>query len=120
MYLDQEFQLQIYYGRIVHHSLWLSVDEQLYRWRNESFGQKQNILSCEQEQWKNVTSLVFATGPSLNLSERLPISSNHDENYCWWQQMLNEQYIQMSVNGASTIGGFVSTVAKQYFGRCYA
>jgi len=34
--------------------------------------------------------------------------------------MLNGQYFTMSVNGASTICGFVSTVNKQQFGRCDA
>jgi len=56
--------------------------------------------------------LGFATGPSLNLSERPPISSNHDENYYRWQQMLNGKYIETIVNGASMICGFVSTVIK--------
>jgi len=34
--------------------------------------------------------------------------------------MLNGQYIKMSVNGVSTICGFISTVIKQKFGRCDA
>jgi len=57
--------------------------------------------------------LGFATGLSLNLSERQPISSNHDENYHQWQQLLHGQYIEISVNGASTICGFVSTVINE-------
>ena len=58
----------------------------------------------------NGTALGFATGPSLNLSERQPISSNHDESNYQWQQILNGQYSKMSFNGASTIGGLLSTV----------
>jgi hypothetical protein len=61
--------------------------------------------------------LGFTTGPSLNLAERIPISSNHDENYCQWQQMLNGQYSTMSINEASMISGHVSTVSDQCFGR---
>ena len=34
--------------------------------------------------------------------------------------MLNGQYIKLSVNGASTICGFISTVINQWLGRCYA
>jgi hypothetical protein len=52
----------------------------MYSRRNEGFGKKHKFYSCVMEQWKNVTALGFATGPSLNLAERLPISSNHDEN----------------------------------------
>jgi hypothetical protein len=68
------------------------------------------------EQCKNVTALSFATGPSLNLAERLPLSSNHDENYGQWQQMLNGQYRKMSINGASKIWGHVSSQIEQYMG----
>jgi hypothetical protein len=65
---------------------------------------------CESDQSKNVTALGFATEPNLNWSDRLPLSSNHDENYYRWQQMLIGQYIKMMVNRALMIGGFVSTV----------
>jgi len=34
--------------------------------------------------------------------------------------MVNEQFIKMSVNGASMICGFVNTVIKEQFGRCDA
>jgi len=57
--------------------------------------------------------LSFATGPSLNQVERQPIKSNQDQNNYPRQQMLNEQYIKKSVNGASTIHGLVSTVIHQ-------
>ena len=40
-------------------------------------------------------------------------SSNHDGNYYRGQQMLNGQYIKMSVNGASMICSFVSAVIPQ-------
>jgi len=52
----------------------------------------------------------FATGLSLNQAESLPVQSNQDENNYGRQQMLNEQYIKMSVNGASTICGRLSMV----------
>jgi len=64
------------------------------------------------KQCKNVAALGFPTGPFLNRSERLPISSNRDENYYRCQQMLNVQYIKMSINGASTICGFVSMIIE--------
>jgi len=67
---------------------------------------------CESEQYKNVIALGFATGPSLNRSERLPISLNHNDNLYRWQQMLNNQYSKLSVNRASTICGYVSTAIK--------
>jgi len=57
--------------------------------------------------------LGSATGPSLNQAERQPVKSNQDENTYQWQQMLNGQYIKMSINGASTICGLVSTVIHQ-------
>jgi len=67
-----------------------------------------------------ITLLGFATGPSLNQAERQSIKSNHDEYNYRRQQMLNGQYIKMSVNGASTICGLASTVIHQSLGRCYA
>jgi len=64
----------------------------------------------ESEQCKNITPLGFATGLSLNLTERQPIRSNHDENNYQRQQMLSGKYIKMSVNGALMICGLVSMV----------
>jgi len=60
-----------------------------------------------------ITPLGFATGLSLNQAERQLIKSNQDENNYGRQQMLNGQYIKISVNGASTISGLVSTVIHQ-------
>jgi hypothetical protein len=57
-----------------------------------------------------MTPLGFATGLSLNQAESQPVQSNQDENNYGRQQMMNGQYIKMSVNGASTICGLVSTV----------
>jgi len=85
----------------------------MYSRRNEPFDKIYKFQSWESKQRKNVTVLSFATGPSLNASERLPICSNHDENYYRWQQMLDGQYIEMSVNGASTICGLVSMAISQ-------
>jgi len=67
-----------------------------------------------------MTPLGFATGLSLNQAESQPVQSNQDENDYGRQQMVNGQYIKMSVNGASTICGVVSTVIHQLLGRCYA
>jgi len=91
----------------------------MYSRRNKSFGKIYKFLSCESEQCNNDTGFSFATGPSLNLVERQPISSNLDENYYRWEQMLNREYIIMRVNRASTICGLVSTVIEQLFGHCY-
>jgi hypothetical protein len=52
--------------------------------------------------------LGFATGLSLNQAESQPVQSNQVENNYGRQQMLNGQYIKMSVNRASTICGLVS------------
>jgi hypothetical protein len=60
-----------------------------------------------------MTPLGFATGLSLNQAESQPVQSNQDENNYGRQQMMNGQYIKMSVNGASTICGLVSTVIHQ-------
>jgi len=85
----------------------------MYSRRNKPFDKIHTFESCENEQCKNVTALGFATGPSLNLGERVPRSSKHDENYYQWQQMLRGQYSEMSINEASTICGFASTVITQ-------
>jgi hypothetical protein len=50
--------------------------------------------------------LCIATGPILNMTERQPIGTHHDEINARQQQMLNGQYIKMAVNGASMISGF--------------
>jgi hypothetical protein len=60
-----------------------------------------------------MTPLGFATGLSLNQAESQPVQSNQDENNYGRQQMMNGQYIKMSVNGVSTICGLVSTVIHQ-------
>jgi len=60
-----------------------------------------------------MTPLGFATGLSLNQAECQPVQSNEDENNYGRQQMMNGQYIKMSVNGASTICGLVCTVIHQ-------
>jgi len=57
--------------------------------------------------------LGFATGPSLNHVERQPMKSKQDDNNSGMQFMLNGQYIEMRVNGVSTICGLVSTVFHQ-------
>jgi len=90
----------------------------MYSRRIEAFSKTHQFYSCVSEQCNNITALGFATGPSLNLAERLPISLNHDENYCRWQQILNGEYSKMCVNGASIICGPVSTAIKQCFGHC--
>jgi hypothetical protein len=60
-----------------------------------------------------ITPLGFATGPSLNQAERQSTKFYQDEFNYRWQQILNGQYIKMSINGASTICGLVSTVIHQ-------
>jgi len=85
----------------------------MYSRRNESFGMIHHFEWCESEQCKIMTPLGFATGLSLNQAESQPVQSNQDENNYGRQQMMNGQYIKMSVNGASTICGLVSTVIHQ-------
>jgi hypothetical protein len=58
-----------------------------------------------------ITPLGFATGPSLNHAERLPIKSKKNENTDGRQQMFKGKYIKMSVNGASTIFSFASRLS---------
>jgi hypothetical protein len=77
---------------------------------NESFGMIHHFYSGESEQCKIMTPLGFATGLSLNQAECQPVESNQDENNDGRQQMLNGQYIKMTVNGGSRICGLVSTV----------
>jgi len=60
-----------------------------------------------------MTPLGFATGLSLNQAESQPVQSNQEENNYGRQQMMNGQYIKMSINGASTICGLVSRVIHQ-------
>jgi hypothetical protein len=60
-----------------------------------------------------ITPLGFATGPSLNQAEKLPIKSNQDENTYGRQPMFNGQYIKMSVKGPSTIYSYVNMVIHQ-------
>jgi len=120
MWLDREFQLEIYYGQMASSWLWILVDKQMYSRRNESICKIYKFYSCESKQCKIVPVLGFAPGPSLNLSDRQLIRSNHDENDYGWQEMLNREYIKFSVNGASIFCDLVSTVIEQWFGCCYA
>jgi len=83
---------------MVSSSLPISVNQQMYSRRKEAFGKIHKFLLCESELCKNVTALSPVTKPSLNLSETLPIYSNHNENYYRWQLMLNGQYTKMSIN----------------------
>ena len=85
----------------------------MYSRRNESFAKVHPFSSCESQQCMNYSPLGFATGPSLNRTDRQPIRSIHDANNYRQQQILNGQYITISVNGASTICGLVSTVIHQ-------
>jgi len=82
----------------------------MYSRRNESFGMIHHFWSCGSEQCNMITPLGFATGPSLNQAERLPIKSNQAENTYGWQQIFSGQYIKICVNGASTICGDVHMV----------
>jgi hypothetical protein len=60
-----------------------------------------------------MTPLGFATELSLNQGGSQQVQSNQDETNFGQQHMINGQYIQMSVNGESTISGLVSTVFHQ-------
>jgi len=102
----------------VAYEYWL-ITRRYSRW-NGSFSKMYKLYSNESDHCKNITWLAFAKGPHLNQSERQLISSNNDEYNYWWQQILNGQYIKMSVNGASMIFDFVSEVIETWFGSCYA
>jgi len=67
----------------------------------------------ESDQCRDLTGLGFAKGPSLIQAEWQPISSNNYQSSYQWQQILNGQYIKMSVNGASTIICLVSTIIEK-------
>jgi len=54
--------------------------------------------------------LGFATGLSLNQAVRQPVQSIQDEYNYGRRQVLNRQYVNMSVNGVSTISRLVSRV----------
>ena len=92
----------------------------MYSRRDESFGKIRRFWSWESEHHKIITPLGFATGPSLNRTERQPIRPNHDENNPGRQQMMNGQYIKLSINGPSMICCLASTVFYQTLGRCYS
>jgi len=118
MYLVRVCGIEIYYGRMVSSSLWISVDKQMYRRRNEAFGKIDIFVSCETEQCKNATALSFATWPRLNRSERqqwvqMIIKTIIDGSRCW-----NENTLKTSVKGVLKICCIVSTVIKKWFGRC--
>jgi len=66
IFLDQEFNLEIYYGRMVSSHLWILVDEQVYSRRNEWFSRIYKCYQYESEQCKNIAGLSFATGSSFN------------------------------------------------------
>ena len=85
----------------------------MYSRRNESFGMIHHFWWCESELGKIMTLLGFATGLSLNQAESQTAQSNQDENYYGRQQIMNGQYIKMSVNGASTICGHVIMIIHQ-------
>jgi hypothetical protein len=57
--------------------------------------------------------LGVAPGLSLNQAERQLIESNQDENNYRQQQMVNGQYMKMSINGVSTICGLESMLIHQ-------
>jgi len=92
----------------------------MYSRCNEAFDKIHKLWLCESEQCQIVTALGFATGPTLNRSERQSLTSNHDLNCYEWQWMLIGQCVKMSLYGASTICSCVSTVINQWFGRCHA
>jgi len=60
-----------------------------------------------------IMPIGFATVPSLTPAERQLVNSNQDENNYRRQQMMNGQYITMSINGGSTICGLASMVIHQ-------
>jgi len=85
---------------------------------DDAFGKIKKFHFYVTEQCKNITRLGFATWPSLNLSETQPRGSKHYENNYQWQQMLNEQSITLSINGASRMFGLVSMVSELWHDHC--
>jgi hypothetical protein len=78
-----------------------------YRFINRYIADTMNLLAkyinfchVRAKRAKNVPAFSFVTVQSLNLPDRQAISSNHHANNYRCQQMMNCQYITMSVNGA--------------------
>jgi len=59
----------------------------MYSRCNVCFGKIYKFYKYESEQFKNVTHSSFWTGPSLNLSESQPITSNYYENNYRWRRV---------------------------------
>jgi len=85
----------------------------MYSRPNESFGMIHHFYWYKSEQCKMMTPLGFATGLSLKQAESQPAQSNQDEYNYGRQEVMNGQYIKMSVNEASTICGLVSRIIHQ-------
>jgi hypothetical protein len=79
-----------------------------------------NFCHVRAKRAKNVPAFSFATVQSLNLPDRQAIRSNHHANNYRCQQMMNCQYITMSVNGAGSICGVESPVIELLLSRRYA
>jgi len=61
----------------------------------------------------NISGLGFAKGPSLDQAEWHPTRSDHYQCNYFLQQISNQQYIEMSVIGESTIIDLVSMVIEK-------
>jgi len=99
--------------------MWVLLDKQQYCGRNELFAKKYTFWLNDSDQCMKIIGLGIANRPSLDLTPRQPIRSDHYHCNCCWQKISNWQCIEMSINGALMIIGLASTVIEMWFGCCY-
>jgi len=118
MLFDCELHLETYYGRILNSHMWTWFKNQKYRRQNELFGKMYNFEQNASDQYKNITGLSCAKGPSLNEAERQSIHSNQYKSNTEWLQCMYREYIKMNVNRAPMIFRLVWTVIEMWIGHC--
>ena len=93
------------------------VDKHKHSRRNVLFSVIHTFQYNESDPCQNITK---ATGSSHNQPKKHSMSSNnHPYNY-QWQQIWTWHYIEMSINGASTIFGLISKIIQYWIGHCNA
>jgi len=99
--------------------MWILVDNQKYSGQNASFGKMYKFKYNESDQCKIITGLGSGKGLCLDQAARQAISSNNYESSYQWQQILNGQYVKMSIKKVLMIIGLVSVVIEQESSRFY-
>lgn len=80
--------------------------------RHELSGMMYKFLLNESNECKDITGFSFGNGPSYHQEECQRICSIDSESNHRWHQIVNGQYIEMNVNGVSTIVGLVNMVTE--------